>query len=94
MLFMVMERFRNGDASAVYERYRERGRMLPEGLEYVDSWVESGLGRCFQLMRCEEPNLFQRWTAQWDDLVEFEIIPVLTSQQAAEQHAQSIKEKS
>ena len=84
MLFMVIERFRNGDASAVYQRYREHGRMMPEGLEYIDSWVNSDSGRCFQLMQCDDPNLFKQWTAQWEDLVEFEIIPVVTSKQAAE----------
>jgi hypothetical protein len=84
MLFMVIERFRDGDAAAVYQRYREQGRMMPEGLEYVDSWVESDLGRCFQLMRCHDPELFPQWTAHWEDLVEFEIIPVVTSKQAAE----------
>lgn len=81
---MVIEHFRKGDAAAVYQRYRERGRMMPEGLEYVDSWVESGLGRCFQLMRCDDPKLFHVWTSQWQDLVEFEIVPVLTSKEAAD----------
>lgn len=84
MLFMVIEHFRNGDATAVYQRYREHGRMMPEGLQYVDSWVESDLSRCFQLMRCDDPELLQQWTAHWHDLVEFEVIPVLTSKQAAE----------
>jgi len=90
MLYMVIERFRNGNASAVYQRYRERGRMMPDGLEYVDSWVEAGFNKCFQLMKCEDPSLLQQWTAQWDDLVEFEIIPVMTSKQAAEM--QSVRE--
>jgi hypothetical protein len=84
MLFMVIERFRDGNAAAVYERYRERGRMMPEGLNYVDSWVESNFDRCFQLMQCDDPKLFEQWTTQWEDLVEFEIIPVLASKQAAE----------
>ena len=84
MLFMVIERFRNGEASAVYQRYREHGRMMPAGLEYINSWVDSDRGRCFQLMQCDDPNLFQQWTTQWEDLVEFEIIPVVTSKQAAE----------
>lgn len=85
MLFMVIERFRSRDAAtAVYRRYRERGRMLPEGLQYVESWVEPGFGRCFQLMECDEPHLFQQWMERWEDLVEFEIVPVLTSKEAAE----------
>jgi hypothetical protein len=83
MLFMVVERFRDGDAAAVYRRFRERGRMLPEGLRYVDSWVSSDLARCFQLMECDDAALFERWIACWQDLVEFEVVPVLTSAEAA-----------
>ena len=84
MLYMVIERFRGGDAAAVYRRFRERGRMAPDGLRYVDSWVEPGFDRCFQLMECDDPRLFDEWTARWRDLVEFEIVPVVTSRQAAE----------
>ena len=85
MLFMVVERFRSREAAAeVYRRFRERGRMTPEGLRYVDSWVEEGFGRCFQLMECEDPALFREWVERWDDLVEFEVVPVLTSREAAE----------
>ena len=81
---MVIERFRDGDAAAVYRRFRERGRMTPEGLRYVESWVEADFGRCFQLMECDDPELFKQWVARWEDLVEFEIVPVLTSPQAAD----------
>ncbi|MDQ3920492.1 MAG: DUF3303 domain-containing protein [Acidobacteriota bacterium] len=84
MLFMVIERFRGGDAAPVYRRYRERGRMMPEGLKYVESWVETDFGRCFQLMECEDARLLREWAARWEDLVEFEVIPVLTSKEAAE----------
>ncbi len=76
MLFMVIERFRNRDALAVYRRFRERGRMMPEGLEYVASWVETNYDRCFQLMRCDDPRLFDEWAVNWRDLVDFEIVPV------------------
>ncbi len=82
MRYMVVETFTQG-ARPVYERARDRGRMLPEGLEYVDSWVEADLRRCFQLMETDDPALFGRWTAQWDDLGEFEIVPVLASAEAA-----------
>jgi hypothetical protein len=81
---MVIERFRNRDAAAVYRRFRERGRMMPDGLRYVDSWVETGFDRCFQLMECDDPLLFRQWVERWEDLVEFEIVPVLTSRQAAD----------
>ena len=79
---MVIERFR--DARAIYARVRERGRMLPDGLVYVDSWVDSSLQRCFQLMECEDPKLFQEWIARWQDLIEFEIVPVVPSKKTSE----------
>lgn len=82
MLFMVIEHFKNSDAAAVYGRFRDRGRMAPEGLKYIDSWVEPNFDRCFQLMETDDPRLFERWTAQWDDLVEFEIVEVITSKEA------------
>ncbi len=84
MLYMVIERFRGGDAAPVYRRFRERGRMAPDGLRYVDSWVDSGFERCFQLMECDDPRLLDEWAARWQDLVEFEVVPVVTSRQAAE----------
>ena len=84
MLYMVIERFRNRDAAAVYRRFRERGRMAPDGLRYVASWVEVGFDRCFQLMECDDPRLLDEWAARWQDLVEFEVVPVVTSEQAAE----------
>jgi hypothetical protein len=79
VLFMVVERFRDGNARGVYERARDRGRMLPAGLRYVDSWVEVNLARCFQLMECDDPVLLTTWIAQWTDLVDFEVIPVVSS---------------
>ena len=84
MLYMVVERFREGRAADVYRRFRERGRMLPDGLRYVESWTARDFGRCFQLMECDDPPLFEEWTARWQDLVEFEIVPVLRSADAAE----------
>ena len=82
---MVIERFGGRERAAeVYRRFRERGRMTPEGLRYVASWVEEDFGRCFQLMECEDPNLLKDWAAHWQDLVEFEFVPVVTSPEAAE----------
>ena len=83
MLFIVIERFRNNDAGAVYQRFREQGRMLPDGLKYLESWTADSFERCFQLMECADPRLFDEWTSRWEDLVEFEIVPVLTSKEAA-----------
>jgi hypothetical protein len=79
MLFMVIEHFK--DAKAVYRRVREKGRMLPKGLEYVGSWVEANCNRCFQLLECDDASLFQKWVIQWGDLVDFEIVPVVESKQ-------------
>lgn len=84
MLFMVIERFKNRDAAPVYKRFREHGRMAPDGLKYIDSWVEKNFDRCFQLMECDDPELFQEWIAHWKDLVDFEIVEVITSQQASD----------
>jgi hypothetical protein len=84
MRYLVVERFRIRDAVAVYWRFRERGRMMPEGLEYVGSWVETNYDRCFQLMRSDDPRLFEEWTAQWQDLVEFEIVPVAEPKEVLE----------
>jgi hypothetical protein len=83
MLYMVIERFKNKNAEAVYRRFRERGRMAPEGLTYVDSWVETNFDRCFQIMDCQNPKLLDQWAANWQDLVDFEFVPVRRSQEAA-----------
>ena len=83
MLFMVIEHFRPGKAPEVYRRFRERGRMAPEGLRYVASWVDLDYKRCFQVMETENEALFKEWTANWSDLVDFEIVPVRTSAEAA-----------
>ena len=82
MLFMVIEHFENRSARQVYRRVRQKGRMLPEGLHYINSWVATDFNRCFQLMETEDPTLFRQWTAHWEDLVEFQIIPVVSSEEA------------
>ena len=82
MRYMVIEHFRHGP-EPVYARAAERGRMLPEGLEYIESWVDERLDRCFQLMETDDPELFGRWIAHWRDLAEFEVVPVLASADAA-----------
>lgn len=84
MLFMVLERFKNRDAKAIYRRLNEQGRMMPEGLKHVGSWIEANFDRCFQLMKCDDARLFQQWVMQWHDLIEFEIIPVVPSTETRE----------
>ena len=79
MLFMVIERFKNRDAKAVYRRFRDHGRSMPDGLRYVNSWIEASFDRCFQLMECDDARLLQQWIASWTDLIEFEIVPVVPS---------------
>lgn len=83
MLYMIVERFRGGDALPVYRRFRDQGRLAPEGLRYVASWVTEDLERCYQVMECEERGLLDQWIARWDDLVDFEVIPVISSAEAA-----------
>jgi Protein of unknown function (DUF3303) len=82
MLYMIIERFRDGDAAPVYRRFREQGRLAPEGLRYVGSWVTTDLRICYQIMECEDPALLDRWQANWNDLVEFDVVPVMTSAEA------------
>ena len=86
-LYLVIENFRNGDAVPVYRRFRERGRLAPEGLAYVSSWVTDRMDRCYQLMETEDLTLLDQWMANWDDLVDFEVHPVISSQEAAERIA-------
>jgi hypothetical protein len=83
MLFMIVERFKNRDARPVYRRFRERGRLAPEGLRYVSSWVTEDLSTCYQVMECDDRALLDAWIAAWSDLVDFELLPVVTSADAA-----------
>jgi hypothetical protein len=84
MLYMVIERFKNRDAKAVYRRFRDKGRMAPDGLDYVESWVDTNFDRCFQLMECGDVRLLEQWADHWRDLVDFEFVPVRLSKEAAE----------
>jgi hypothetical protein len=82
-LYLVVERFRGGDPAPVYRRLRDGGRLAPPGLEYLGSWVTDDLSRCYQVMACEDRALLDQWTASWSDLIDFDVIPVLTSAEAA-----------
>ena len=84
MLFMIIEHFRNGDPRPIYARFRERGRLAPEGLRYISSWVTSDYKRCYQVMECDDRSLLDQWMHAWEDIVEFEVHPVVTSAQAVE----------
>jgi hypothetical protein len=83
MLFMVIENFREQTAKAVYRRFHERGRMMPDGLAFVSSHVAADLGRCFQVMETDDITLLQRWVAEWSDLISFEIVPVVPGKDVA-----------
>ncbi len=84
MHYMIIEHFKNKDAVPVYRRFRDRGRLAPEGLTYVASWVDERMERCFQIMETEDRALLEQWMANWSDIVEFEVYPVITSKEAVE----------
>jgi hypothetical protein len=84
MKYMVVEHFRNGDPLPVYRRFRDRGRIAPEGLQYLSSWVDEKFERCFQLMEAPDQTLLNQWIANWSDIVDFEIFPVVTSAEATQ----------
>jgi hypothetical protein len=84
MLYMVVERFKDGAAPEIYRRFREKGRMMPDGLEYLSSWIDLDSKICWQLMQTDDFTLFDRWIDNWRDLMDFEIVPVRTSSEAAE----------
>ena len=83
MRFMVVERFKNGVAAPIYRRFRARGRLMPDGLLYHDSWVAADLTRCYQIMECEDRKLLDEWMARWADLIDFEVVPIIASSEAA-----------
>ena len=87
MLYMVIESFKQGDPVPVYRRFREAGRLAPEGVKYIASWVTSDMTKCYQFMQCEDRHLLEQWIARWSDLVEFEVVPVITSAEATERIA-------
>ena len=86
MLFMVIEYFRDGDPKPIGERFKRAGRLLPEGVVTHASWVEPSGARCFQIMEAQDAALLQVWASRWEDLIDFEIVPVLTSQQFWAEH--------
>lgn len=82
MIYMVIERFRTGATREIYRRFAEKGRMMPDGLNYVESWITDDLSMCYQLMETDDYSKFAEWTRNWDDLADFEIVPVLSSAEA------------
>jgi hypothetical protein len=90
MLFMVIENFRNQDAKSVYRRFKEEGRLMPDGLAFVSSWVEADLSRCFQVMECDDVTLLQRWVVRWSDLIHFEIVPIVPGKETAAALAEAL----
>lgn len=79
MLYMVIERFKEGAVPEIYRRLGEKGRLMPDGLEYVSSWIDHDLKTCWQVMRTEDPALFDRWLDNWKDLFDYEVVPLRTS---------------
>jgi hypothetical protein len=80
---MIVEDFHDGDAGPVYRRLRDEGRLTPEGLTYVDSWVATDMTRCYQVVECEDLACLDEWMSRWSDLVAFEVVPVITSEEAS-----------
>jgi len=89
MLYMIIEHYRNGDAAPIYKRFRENGRMAADGLSYVSSWVTTDYAHCYQVMETDDVQLIHDWISHWNDIVEFEVIPVVTSAEAAAANAPS-----
>lgn len=87
MQYMIVEHFKNQDPLPIYRRFRDRGRLAPEGLHYVSSWIDDKFERCFQLMETDDRALLDQWMAQWSDIVSFKVYPVITSKEAAERIA-------
>jgi hypothetical protein len=83
MLYMIIEHFKDGDARPVYRRFRNKGRLAPDGLTYIASWVTTDLQHCYQVMECDDARLLEQWLDEWRDIVEFECFPVMTSAEAA-----------
>lgn len=90
MRYLIIERFNDADPLPVYRRARTEGRMLPAGLSYLDSWVDEDLSRCFQLMECTDRKLLVQWMERWRDLVDFEVVPVLSTEQVLERLAERL----
>ena len=89
MIFLIIESFKKSNAKAVYDRYDKQGRMMPEGLKYIDSWVDKKFEKCYQVVECDDTNTLQEWISNWQDLVDFEIITVMTSKDAYEKYRRS-----
>lgn len=82
MLYMIIERFKNGDPVPVYRQFRDKGRMAPDGLTYVMSWVTEDLSVCYQVMETDDPALLESWRAKWANVCDFEVVPIMTSKDA------------
>jgi len=91
MHYLIIEHFRNRDPVPVYQRFRERGRLAPDGLVYVSSWITDDLSRCYQVMECADRALLDQWIKSWRDIVDFEVIPVISSAEVEERLVQDLK---
>jgi uncharacterized protein DUF3303 len=83
-LYMIVESFKNRDAAPVYRRFLDHGRLAPDGLKYVSSWVTADMTKCYQVMECGDPRLLEQWITRWSDLVDFEVLEIISSAQAME----------
>ncbi len=90
MQYMVVERFKKGRVADIYRRFADKGRMTPEGLHFIESWVAADISMCWQLMETDDAGLFDQWTCHWKDLVDFEIVPIIPSAEARKKALQPI----
>ena len=84
MVYMIIERFHTGKGKMIYERFAEKGRLLPAGVNYLDSWIKEDVSICYQLMRSDSVEKIHEWISHWNDLADFEVIPVINSDEAKE----------
>lgn len=82
MTFLIIETFHKGQAKAIYQRFDQKGRMLPDGVRYINSWIDEAVTVCYQIMESDSREKIVEWTKHWNDLAEFEIIPVIDSEEA------------
>jgi hypothetical protein len=79
---MVIEHYHPGKLKVLYQRFDEKGRMLPDGVTYIDSWINEDITVCYQLMESDSLDKLNEWISNWNDIVDFELIPVISSSEA------------
>ena len=84
MLYMIIEKFHSSKGKLIYQRFKEKGRMMPEGVEYINSWINEPVSICYQVMESDCLEKILEWISHWSDIADFEVVPVMTSEEAKE----------